>query len=126
MPITITIPPIELDDEFARDVLTTARWGSIDYWAYIEHTYYQRDTDQVAQIKVTEHDDHNDAIAVHMITEQTVEQGIQRALSRPSPTHEALRGCIYASVIEAYAGHIGADEADVIVQLGLFNEVRYG
>ena len=119
---TTVTTTLHLTDEFLRDVLTTAIEGGVTYWSRV--TEYQWDNPNPNQVyavlvDIAEYNDHEPE--EHRITLATVVTGIERILARPQ-----LRQGLAAHIFALDAGEIDADDADVIVQMGLFNEVTYG
>jgi len=107
---------IELDQEFLRDVLSTAICGGITYWADItEHT---EDLCEIAP-KESPDDFESQALSIdHMAI------GIRHALEKDSCAMH-IRKAITNAVQYKDAGCIDADCADVIAQLAVFEKIVF-
>lgn len=116
VPVTIEL---HLTDEFVRDVYVNAIEGGINYWASVGE-YWHSNPDPAKVYALVEERD-GDAPLEHRITLDTVVDGIKAVLAKPQ-----LRTGLVAHIMALDAGEIDADDADVIVQLGLFEEVVYG
>ena len=118
---TTVTTTLHLTDEFLRDVLTTAIEGGVTYWSRVsEYQWDNPNPNQVYAVLVeTEVYDHEPE--EHRVTLDTVVTGIQRVLAKPQ-----LRLGLAAHIFALDAGDIDADDADVIVQMGLFDQVIYG
>jgi hypothetical protein len=100
-------------EEQVKDIVITAVEGGINYWAVVRNyapdagtvTVYEMDTDDPR--KVTK---------IHHVTPATIRKGLRLA---SQSEHEHIR-------IMAASDILDAEEADVIVQLGLLGEVVYG
>ena len=112
---------LHLTEPFLRDVFTTAIEGGINYWARVtEYRWTETDPAKVYALVV---DEENDAADVtYRLTLEIVVNGIKAVLAKPQ-----LRTGLVGHIMALDAGEIDADDADVIVQLGLFDgTVVYG
>lgn len=120
-------------DLFLRDVFVTACEGGINYWAYVQEyawpdldRYYALVLDTVEQTPVPLRIDraliNRGLRRIHRAAER---QPVgENATSVKYLSHSCAKRISLALRIRD-AGEIDADDADVIVQVGLFNEVRY-
>ncbi len=109
---------IELDQEFLRDVLSTAICGGITYWADItEHT---EDYCEIAP-KEDSIDFEQQALSTAHIA-----IGIRKAMERTPGCAMHIRRRITQAVQYQDAGCIDAGDADVIVQLAILGSIVYG
>lgn len=112
----------------AFDVIVTAVEGGIGYWAMIdsydwkEPTFEPRNTRYTASAKIT---CEGKAYRIDFLTVRRAFQLLRRGpLTSPA---EATRGrLIGQQFISADDREIDANDADIIVQLGLFGQVVYG
>jgi hypothetical protein len=86
--------------EFLRGVIATAWIDAIDYWLDEETT--QPD-----------------------ITMKVIAKGIAKIRAGTVEVNDQLRDTILLADLENDAGYIGSEEADVIVQVGLFGDIVY-
>lgn len=118
MPTTITLTH-HLDDAFLQGVLVTAIEGGINHWARIKRVHPKPDDYTTAEIEPLEGDDFDP----RDVDLGTIAEGLQLLAADSG-------GDMSSSVLEAIAendaGGIDADDADTIVQYGLFKELVYG
>lgn len=122
----------ELTGYEAGDIAITAVEGGIGYWANVESYDYQRwSPDGRAPINVSDDfvfytlredalDDESYEASSRDVTPAVIARGIQRHLS--GVPGFISRGFHDMSEFAA----MDADEADAVIQLGLFGELRYG
>lgn len=140
MPATISIP-VEVSDEFLADVITCAMEGGIGYWSVASHYQYISDAGEVCVHAGTRSSgDRDDTYAVvreidddgeatgdpHTIDSETIVKGLGLITGPEFRMGAKQRGGILAAVSTHDAGMIDSDDADVIVQAGLFGKVVYG
>lgn len=119
--ITATVP-----DKVLHGIFTTALEGGIGYWSQCSHYRwcFEGLTDDllgfIATIhEVDEHGGLSENSPAHTIDRFVIAVGLQRFAAR---NPQAL----WEQGAPEDWDCVDADAADVIVQLGLFNEVRYG
>jgi hypothetical protein len=107
-----------------ESIHVTACEGGINYWAELQ-TYDFRGTSTV-----TDMEDEN---ASYDITAEVIAKGVQRIVSGEVKISPSIRLSIIREVMEAASGGesdggcgCDANEADCIVQAGLFGEIVYG
>lgn len=107
--------PVTLDPEFLRDVLGSAIWGGINYWANI--TEQSEDCCDIAPKSPDDFQSQPLTLA-HLVV------GIRRATEKEACALQ-IRKEIMNAIHYQNAGFIDEECADVIVQLALFNEIVY-
>lgn len=108
---------IKLDDQFLRDILTTAVEGGINYWAAFTAVERNEDLDVIGFEGCDIEDDETRFSCVL----SDVVTGLGKVTSGEFEHAELL-----GYVLEQDACMIDADFADTIIQLGLFGEIVYG
>lgn len=125
---TFPVKPITLelivDNVFAADVLTTALQGGIDYWACAEHLQADDEGNTVIAY-LTDSTGENYEDLPKYVDLDVIRLGIKRALKVGS-CRQDIRETILTAVASDDVGQIDAEAADVIVQLGLFDDVVFG
>lgn len=117
---TTVTTTLHLTDEFVRDVFTTAIEGGINYWASVGEYWHSNPNPAKVYALIEEKEDAG--AGEHRVTLDTVVDGITAVLAKPQ-----LRTGLVAHIFALDAAEIDADDADVIVQMGLFDgEVVYG
>lgn len=116
-------------DEFLRDVFVTACEGGINYWAFVQEyswsdldRYYARILDAEDEYVVNRALINRGLRRIHRAAERPPVEG--KRTSVPYLSHSTARR-ISQMLRVRDAGELDADDADVVVQVGLFNEVRY-
>ncbi|WKW85548.1 hypothetical protein SEA_REYNAULD_96 [Rhodococcus phage Reynauld] len=133
---------LSFDPEFLSDVLTTAIEGGINYWAHVsgiqaERDRFGNDLNASASIAEKECEGTDGTRPRHNITLQTIAVGLSMVLKQAREVRIAdgadhTRSTLgYLErlaeyILAADAGMIDAGDADTIVQLGLFGEVKFG
>jgi len=135
--LTVIIP-LEVTDEHCADIMCTALEGGIGYWAQARNIQrrlvnpkpgYSLDMDcwyescEIAELN----DDESGYDWRHpkKLTYATIRRGIKRVCEDQRFSH--LREGVINDIRDDEMGcYIDADVADCIVQIGLFNEIRYG
>lgn len=129
MPYTIEIKR-ELPDQFFRDIMVTmveSGYHSIHYWGKVRNI--DRDSDlSVVSITIREgtEDEPVDDAAEATIGILNVAAAIQGLLRGNYNVSDEIIDYIERGVRDADAGDIDAIAADVIAQIVLLDEVRYG
>lgn len=118
---TTVTTTLHLTDEFVRDVFNNAIEGGIQYWSRVTEYHWDDPDPAAVHALVVETEVYDHEPETHRITLATVVTGIERILAKPQ-----LRTGLVANIFAMDAGDIDADDADVIVQMGLFNEVTFG
>lgn len=124
-------------EEFIKDVFTTALYGGITYWAN-EHTVIWPTQQTPVFWHAVVYDIADDERPMYEINRAIINRGLRRIFraaakeesvtgetSIPYLSHSQARR-IAAALALRDASDIDADDADSIVQVGLFGEVRYG
>jgi hypothetical protein len=121
---------ITLTDEQVQDIIDTALYGGIQYWAWVEGVDDSLDPVVVKIQETAAVDlDSEDVAPVHFITEDVIRRGFELY-----PKHLINQTTIVGSLHIFEAGETGDSEidldidagaADLIVQFGLFGEERY-
>lgn len=119
------------NQQILHDTLCTAIEGGIDYWAEINFTEKQMSEDPETKddwyyISASIYE--TDGALEHLVTADTIKLGIDRIVSDANPVHSRYsEACREAMRDPENSGvWIDADVADIIVQVGLFGEARYG
>lgn len=97
--------------EQLKDIVITACEGGVNYWGKVR--FYDPDNGKAVLV---EYGDEDTPIATHTINTSTIRKGLRLALESE---HENIRFIAVRDILDA-------DEADIIVQLGLFGELVYG
>lgn len=125
-PVTITVT-LPVSAEFVHDVFVTAVEGGI-FWAYIDQYHWSdgdRNPDLFGFFAVIT--DAEDATAKFRVDASVIAAGLRRIAAGPvEHLGEGLRANIVKATIAGDAGEIDADDADTVVQIGLFGKVIYG
>jgi hypothetical protein len=127
--------------EFLNDIITTALEGGIGYWSQASQYQWIDDYDGRVHVVVGDeipggnataivhrlNDDESDYVEEGLLIDQAcVRRGLRRILDGDAPVGERYREGIRDANRANDASLIDADDADVIVQAGLFGEVVYG
>jgi len=118
---TTVTTTLHLTDEFVRDVFNNAIEGGVNYWCRVTEYHWEDPDPAAVHAVVVETEVYDHEPETHRITLATVVTGIERILAKPQ-----LRTGLVANIFAMDAGDIDADDADVIVQMGLFDQVIYG
>lgn len=120
---TITLD-LKVDNVFAASVLDTALTGGIDYWADHEILQYSEESEPtVTYLTDCTGEDCEDL--PKYVDLDVIRLGIKRALVIDA-CRQDIRETILTAVASDDVGQIDAEAADVIVQLGLFDDVVFG
>lgn len=119
---TITIERT-IDDQMLADILITAVEGGIGYWSQVV-TYRWTEGPQHTQADIVV-DIGDGEIKDYKINLDVIEKGL-KALLVLDNVNPGIRSMASDAVAENDAAHIDSDAADVIVQLGLLDEIVYG
>lgn len=122
-------------DEFIRDIAITAvesGYDGIGYWASCRKYKWSSVTPasldhmlKFPEIRITPAEDPED-FKDQNITAATIRKGLRLIVDGTVKVREDLFKAIALANRENDGGHIDADCADVIVQVGLFGEIVYG
>lgn len=110
----------ELSPTFLSDIMVTAfdgDYGGSLFWADVES--YQIQADHWEWVIVA--DKYEDTEPPRKVTHETLTLGMQRILDMPDGRYEGLKERIQ----ELDAGSLDANDADSIVQFGLFEKEVY-
>lgn len=110
---------ITLNLQTLQDLFTTALEGGINYWAQVEDYDWDRE-DWYAKISSVESCDQFEDDDVLTINKDTIVRGIEILMSHPS------RKWARRFLIDIEEEMFDAETADVVAQLGLFEELIYG
>lgn len=143
MPRTINVP-IEITDQFAADVMTTALEGGVGYWLQVGKVHRAQNKDGLDQgldyLSIYQVDEPRDAETEELFDMANFKPGFE--VNRPSAItlNHVFKGIemlfergvlpgrddIRASVSKLEQGDIDSDAADVILQLGFFGDTVFG
>lgn len=115
--------PVELQEQFMLDIMTTAAEGGIDYWARYD---VERNSDNDV-IKITDIADAEDPDEFSLTcTPGHILNALQLAIEKP--TMAGLRARIESEILDdgGKSCALDADDCDTLVQLGIFGTVIYG
>lgn len=107
---------VELSDKDMDDILTTAVEGGIGYWSRIENPRgldFEHLWSNFKPIRLAECDDYGSV--EHTLTREKIEKGL-KLLGEKYPKRLA----------ELTRGEYDVEAPDMLFQLALFGEVRYG
>ena len=116
-------------EQFLDDIITTALEGGIGYWSVAESYVWGDDIPTAAVISDAESDDPG---FENLVVDRALVEKSLALMAAGSVKHldDSMRARIVSIAAEhpknLDAGDIDADDADVIVQVGLFGEVTYG
>tara|TARA_R100000781_G_scaffold112822_1_gene80445 strand:- start:203 stop:601 length:399 start_codon:yes stop_codon:yes gene_type:complete len=123
------------DQDLLNDLFTTAIEGGVSSWADVTAYDYSSD-DWYATIETENLEEDAEGLVVYRIDEQTIFNGIKlfAGQERKIPGSEFSRMGCFSDVLISTNGEINLFEdygydvvgADMIIQLGLFNQVVYG
>jgi hypothetical protein len=125
-------------EQFLADVITTAVEGGVGYWSQCSQYQWTDPSMESGRLRVVVGEgrpdegtratieDMEDDNREHHITPSVIQNGIGKIKSGKVGVNKQIRTWIAEGDAENDAGMIDADCADVIVQAGLFGEVRYG
>lgn len=121
--VTYTIPDTREGEEFLRDIFITALEGGIGYWATCEAYQWQVWPFHAVISADDDGTEHN-----YVIDPPVIMNGIRRILSGECLewVSSDLRATLLEATITLDAGDIDANDADSIVQAGVFNRIIYG
>ena len=105
--------------EFLADILCTAIEGGINYWAAIKDV--QRN-EELGVVSCSLKDAEDDEDEWHDVSTDTIIKGIELYLSNRDNFTKRL----YQELLTGNAADYDVDDADLLVQLGLFGNIVYG
>lgn len=116
---------IEVKRELLKDLLTTAVEGGSNYWA--DFGKVKRDSDHcVESVRLSINDG---SAARRDVSLQTMSTGLER-LAKCATTARYANGNAFPAAAKHLADALSEDgdatTADVVLQMGLFNEVQFG
>ena len=111
------------------DIFITAIEGGIGYWAYSEEYHWRKedgsdDLDGFHSIVVDTEDE--DAFERSTINAAVIEKGIQKIKDPKFQINDTTRKKVMVADILEDDYDFDADDADCIVQAGLFGELMFG
>ena len=113
-------------EQFIFDVFVTALEGDVALWANIETYRWSAAEDTGDLGNLTASVVAEDTDEVHVVNAHVIRKGLAYALTRDVRYLSAKTRDVIARASRANdASEIDADIADVVVQIGLFGEVRY-
>jgi hypothetical protein len=126
---TVTISADRVTDENVEDIMDTAAYGGITYWATNPpEAVLEALPDGVHLIQDGEDDDKR-----YRLTTEQVRQAVLRvARNEPRVVNSTIQGYVQAAFANwteedgIDCGDIDADAADCIVQVACFGEITYG
>lgn len=113
-------------NQFLKDIFCTAIESGIDYWSTVE---VYRPQHAEASIRVTGGEQNADGTYPwHLIATSTIASGLRNILSKTSTIElmDGIRDDIQKASKNNDAGNIDGWYADIILQAGLFGEVKFG
>lgn len=125
-PVTITVT-LPVSAEFVHDVFVTACEGGINYWAEVDQYHWSdgNGNDDLFGFFAVIHDGEDPT--KFRVDASVIANGLQRVSAGPvEHLGEGLRANIVKATIAGDAGEIDANDADTIVQVGLFGRIIYG
>lgn len=116
-------------DELLHGLFTTALEGGIGYWSAASSYHWSRGDDDDLLGFYADIEDMEDGDALYRISRNTMRRGYELAISanwcdRLNWSTESPPSLLDTEGIEDW--DYDAGDADMIVQLGLFGDVRYG
>jgi hypothetical protein len=134
--LTVSLDSYE-GEGFVEDIFTTAFYGGVDYWALVEGVIGEYEGYTITDV--------NDDGARYVVNYDTVRLGLKRIAEARAPfyapnasTPEGRTQCadvknltahehgdVVSALRELDAGDIDAHLADIIVQAGVFGELKY-
>lgn len=121
----------EVTKEFVSDILYTALdggYGGSYYW--ITDVKFKTNGAEDIMERICETAYFIDALSENsksfVIDHDKILYSLQKILNEDITINQAIYGNILSGVKENDAGYIGADEADVILQVACFREIIYG
>lgn len=133
-PMPHVLVPLEVSDDFLRNVLATACEGGSNYWAFFKSLksfpgQYGREWQQV---RVTDSEGYAEQ-KDYVIDLPELREGLRRMISRDFTSKEShaipyaqSAGEVLIAVLENDAGQIDANLADLILQCACFGHIVYG
>ena len=126
-------------NEFLCDVMTTAIEGGIGYWAEVKDYEWgsnegprklgwdlpRKERGSYARAKIREADDY-EVGPWRTLSTHTIERGIKRPATGKYNLNQQMLDWIVGGSASNEAGNIDGPCADVIVQVGLLDEIVYG
>lgn len=126
-------------EEFLSDIITTAVEGGTGYWAQVSQYQYVMDGElhvytgpkiEGGGTRATLHELNDDETGYKdeplVVTIDTIAAGIGKIERRDVQVHSWFHERILKASRANDAGQIDADDADIIVQVALLGEIRYG
>ncbi|AWY07637.1 hypothetical protein SEA_YOSIF_73 [Streptomyces phage Yosif] len=124
--------PVKITDENVQDIIDTAAYGGITYWAGQPTDEDFQNLPEGKEYTIREEGDYPEDAEVHYLSKADIRKAYRELLSLDQ---QYVNKTIHGYIIDSYrdrdengidCGHIDADAADVIVQVACFGEVRYG
>ena len=108
-------------ETFLDDVVTTAvESEQVNDWATIQSYKWRR-----VRVHATLTADDTDNPITHRVDAKVIAAGFDALRDPQVDVNPAMRGSMLAAEVECDAGAIDANDADVLVQLGLFGQIVY-
>lgn len=126
---------IELQDQFLRDVLSTACWYGSAYWASFENAELKHNGhyEDIISITILEKGGEEEIQSTHHINLVKIARGIERLIGREFNSEESHAQCAVsysAAMLKAAVtndgGEVDAELADLVLQLACFGHIIYG
>ncbi len=121
-----------LTKEFTAGIIEDAVESGIGYWAQIDSYHWtdpelrKGDTEYSVMAHITEIGD-GDSGTKYVINHSIIKRAFRRLIKDVPGLHPQIRARIYSqSLVESRDAEIDAGDADILVQIGLFGEVKYG
>lgn len=126
-------------EQFLGDIICGAVESGTGYWAQVSQYQYESlgkiyvvvgelREDEGARATLHALNDREDAYEEegHEVTVETIAHGIRGIVSGRVSVNDRIREAIIEANRDNDAGQMDADDADVIVQAGLFDTITYG
>lgn len=107
---------LSFPNQFLHDILTTAVEGGINYWAAL-HVVSRDDDLNVLSVVLSDAEDDDEPQLI--VNRDTIIKGIENIFNDKQLSH------IHARLLKGEDFDYDADDADMIVQYGLFGQLVY-
>lgn len=118
--------------EFLSDIMITAfdaDYGGCNYWSAFSHDLVTEASEwrSLYISEIGDRDPDEDELPIHKVDLDVITLGLNRAVKHAEKNgFTTTMGYLRRGILEEDGGEIDSILADTIVQLGLFDEIRYG